>query len=324
MDKKILEIGLPRIRNGQDYAFPAAILASDKSFENWYLSNTIQIYSMLKNNRYKISYYYLGLDPNPTRYMPFFDYQILEMNFVKNSFDSIIDFTIAMIDMNYYCFTILNEFYLPCKDSYNVQEFEHGVLVYGYDKEKQNIYISGYNKSDYFGLDVISFDEYKAAFIHTKRNDDIVCMKRNTFEYKLDLNILKDLLYDFINSCNTSLKYRMLRNPMNNCSWGIEAFKCVIDMSSKTLNYRYFFTIYEYVLIMIERMNVCKEVLNVDLHTEINVCSEISRKFYHLLLISLKSNFKEFSDDKFLGLQNKLNDYLSEFKSVLLNFYTKI
>ncbi|WP_242356940.1 hypothetical protein [Hungatella effluvii] len=324
MNKKVLKIGLPPVRNGQDYAFPAAILSSDISFRNWYLSNLIQIYSIPVNNRFKISYYYLGLNPNPTKYMPFFDYQVLEMNFVKKAFNSIIDFTIAMIDMDYYCFMILNEYYLPCKDSYMTQKFEHGVLVYGYDLENQNIYISGYNKSDYFGFDTISFSEYESAFLYTKRNESIICMKRNSFEYDFDLCLMKGLLKDFIYSYNTSLNYRMIRNPLTNCNWGIEAFKDIMDISVKTLNYRYFYTIYEYTLIMLERLNICQKVDNVDLSSEIVACTGISRKFYSLLLTSLKSNFKEFNDNKLLRVQKQLENYLSEFKIVLLNFYNKI
>lgn len=324
MRKKVLHIELPNIRYNQDYAFPSAVLASDVSYRNWYLSNMIQLYCFLKYDKFEFSYFYLGLDQNPIKYMPFFDRQMVEMNFIKKSYGSIVDFVIAMIDMDYYCFMILNEYYIPGKDTYMTQNFEHGVMVYGYDLDNKKIYISGYNKSKNFGFDIISFSEFESSFVHTKRNENIICFRRNLFVYDLDVSLMKGLLKDFIDSTNTSLEYRMIQNPMDNCIWGIEACRCIMDDSSNTLNYKDFYTIYEYVLIMVERMKACEDILNVDLNIEVTACSEISQKFYRLLLISLKSNYKEFSNNRLLNIQKQLNDYLNELKAVLFNFYNKI
>ena len=278
----------------------------------------IQIYCFPKQNRLLYSYFYLGLEPNPIQYMPFFDRQMVEMNFLKRNF-SLIDFVIAMIDMDYYCFLILNEFYLPCKDSYQRQSFEHGVMVYGYDAEKQTIFISGYNKSHYFGFDTISFSEFEEAFLHTK-NENIICFRRNSFEYDFDVDLMKKLINDFCDSTNTSLNYRMLQNPMKNCYWGIDACKHIISSTDKVLNYKDFYTIYEYITLMIERIDVCSMTLDIDLHQESKYCMRISKELYLLLLHALKSNFREYNADKIHIIQTKLNGYMNELKDVLSAF----
>ena len=123
---------------------------------------------------------------------------------------------------------------------------------------------------------------------------------------------MKKLINDFCDSTNTSLNYRMLQNPMKNCYWGIDACKHIISSTDKVLNYKDF----EYITLMIERIDVCSMTLDIDLHQESEYCMRISKELYLLLLHALKSNFREYNADKIHIIQTKLNGYMNELKEI--------
>lgn len=84
-----------------------------------------------------------------------------------------------MIDSGYYVTNTLYEYYLKSRKAYMNYDFEHGILIYGYDDEKQQIYTAGFDSTGSFRQHEISFDIYNEGFDNTKRNFRISCFRRN-------------------------------------------------------------------------------------------------------------------------------------------------
>lgn len=98
-------------------------------------------------------------------------------------------------------------------------------------KIRSSLCISLLNDSDFyftttineksFNFHKIKYNDFELAFHNTKRNSRSSRFRRNSLIYELDIELKKDLLKDYIYSKNTSLKYRMIQNPLNNCYWGV-------------------------------------------------------------------------------------------------------
>ena len=144
--KTILSIEKPLILYNQDYAFPAAMMSSDKSFQNWLYSNAIQLYYINDRKNFNLSYFYLGIDPNPLAVIPLLRCQSIDLKVVKGSGITAISFVRDMINNGYYITCLLNEYYVKCRQAYNTRKFEHGNMIYGFDDEKHQIFLAGFNE----------------------------------------------------------------------------------------------------------------------------------------------------------------------------------
>lgn len=320
MNTKILHIGEPIVRFDQDYAFPSSAMSGDISYENWILSNAIQMYFIPSRYKFNISYFYLGLEPNPLPYIPLFEHQCLKMNLIKQSMPSIIDYIKLLINSNYYFTTTVNEYYLSSRPSYLKENFEHGIMVFGYDDIYEEIYSAGYDKTKLFNFHKIKYKDFELAFQNTSRNSRSRSFRRNSLIYELDIWLIKELVNDYINSYNTSLKYRMVQNPLNNCYWGVEACRHIMDNSETNLDERYFYTLFEYSKLMGKRIEKVYKIIDYKDGKElIKENNSLTVKFKNLLSLSIKYNFKT-SPVKYLEIKNKLNELLDMEIELLLKF----
>ena len=311
MDKKILAIGEPIVKFNQDYAFLTSTMCSDPSFNNWLMNNAIQIYSSPQNRGCNLTFFYLGSESNPINNIPLFDHQIVKMDFLKQSSLTLTEFTELMIESDYYVTNTLDEFFLKNRFSFQKEHFEHGILIYGYDSLAKQIFTAGYDNSAHFQRSSISYEDYNLAFESTTRNSRISCFKRNSKQYKLDPQLVKQLLGEFINSKNTSLHYRALQEPLVNCYWGIDAFTQLTDST----DIRCFFFLYEYIMLMGKRAK-CFGLYDLEERFK-----KLSEQATIILNITLKSIFKKDPTNSRLLRLNTLIQCLME---LLIEFYEEI
>lgn len=311
MDKKILSIGNPIIKYNQDYAFLTSTMHSDISFHNWLLSNAIQVYYVPENRGCNLTLFYLGIEPNPINNIPLFDHQIVKMDFLKKSSMTLIEFTELMIKENYYVTNTLDEYYIETRFSYQKKHFEHGILIYGFDSQSEQIFTAGYDNSSHFQCSSIPYNIYNLAFRSTKRNSRISCFRRNDKYYEVDKKLIKQLLNELINSYNTSLHYRALQNPLTDCYWGMNAFRQIVNSN----DIRNFSMLYEYILLMAKRVSYFGLE---DLEEQLNKLSEKARIVINLTIKSrIMKNLPK-------SRKRVLQDLLTDLEEILFEFYNRL
>lgn len=320
--EKILNFESPWIRFDQDYAFPSAVMSSDQSYRNWVYSNMLQMYYIKERALFNISYFYLGRDPNPIAYIPLVDYQQIHKRLLNRMEVNAIKFLHSMIDAEYYIACLMDEFYIPGRKSYQKKHFSHGIMTYGYDDEKELVYIAGYGTNGHFGSQTISYSDFVNAFWNVTREDDYIsCFKRNDISYDLDITLMKDLLYDYIYSLNTSERLRMVQNPLTNCSWGIDACGHILsENKTDKMDTRYFYTIYEYMKLMNERYSVLSKRNRTDAPDLKFNLDNLEKQLYLLLISAIKYNLKA-SLKLHHYIMNRLQEIMEEERIVLEDFY---
>lgn len=179
---------------------------------------------------------------------------------------------------------------------------------------------SGYTKQ--FRNHVLSYENYSMAFDRVQREEDFCsCFKRNNQEYHLDVELIKDLLGDFIYSRNTSKKLRMVQNPLENCHWGLEACEHIVDDCNEGFDLRYFYALSEYVMLMKQRVQRVTEELLISDQGLYEKLVDLEKKFRLLLNLTIKYNVQKQALDHVEVVKNKLNELLAEEKEILLVFY---
>ncbi len=289
--RKVLPVGSAKVKFSQDYAFITSTMYSDESFQNWILNNLIQVYYTPKKyheNKYELSFYYMGIEVNPINNIPLFDHQVIKMNLIKECKINILNLTKKLLDEDYYVTNTLDEFYLSIRSSYKKEHKEHGILIYGYDDYTRMIYTAGYDARGHFNCNCIPYDIYTVSFQNTQRNSRISCFRRNSFKCDIDIELIKDLLKDFYKSFNTSTRYRMIRNPIEDSVWGLNAFSKLCDEKDE----KYYYMLYEYVMLMKMRAN---KFMLFDIEEKLNDLNKEAQILQNLLL---KSYFnKEYRSD---------------------------
>ena len=314
----------PIIKYCQDYAFPAAALSSDTSFQNWIYTNAVQLYYIKDRKRFNISYFYLGYDPNPIDKIPLIKCQSIDLKILKSATCSAISFVKEMITNGYYITCLLNEYYINNKNAYQKEKFEHGNMIVGYDDKEQLVYIVGFDKERKFTTNAISFNSFEKAFYEINRESDFgCCFKRNKRNYEFDKILFKELLYDFLNSQNTSEHFRMIQAPLTNCFWGIEACWHILDDAFEYIDYRYVYTLYEYICIMERRLcffpDSCKcKIEKYHLRYKLE---KLKEGFHLLLLLAIKINMRGSTKKDIDKMHNLLGNLLHTEMTVLQELY---
>ena len=208
--KKILQIGTPLITSYADIAPTMAILASDEKFNPWIYNNLNNIVYRcdVSSGTFYDEYY-------PKRgclfeQIPFFDCNKIDRRFINLLCDNFVEIIIKSIQDDRYIFTAIDNFYNPNSHAYNREHFHHEALIYGYDDEIHEVYISDFYNGNKYNFYKISFDDinkaYKMLEITNEKEDypyTYVLNIKKSYDYtELNTNVafIKQGFYDFINS----------------------------------------------------------------------------------------------------------------------------
>ena len=148
---KKLQITNPQITSYGGIANMLAILESYSETYSWIYSNFLQmIYYQNKENDYLHdmtgSLYELesGLKYLPLyTYCPYFYVRSLNKDILFLN-ENVIDYIINLLDKEYYFIGWINFYFIKASKDYNQNNFEDGVLIYGYNLASQILYCSGF------------------------------------------------------------------------------------------------------------------------------------------------------------------------------------
>ncbi|ETT65451.1 hypothetical protein C173_20526 [Paenibacillus sp. FSL R7-277] len=234
MSRNVLPISKPLVKCYLYDACPLSILANTEDYLDWFYSNYIQLFcskNILEDGYLFLEFY----GKNQAFTSPWLKNQHLSGCTLAKTQQDIIKFIIGHIDLGYYFYGHLDDFYVPFRMDHRKHHFLHDLMIYGYDEEKSIFMVIAYDKNALFDHFEISFDTFKQGFLQgysINKNipywhDWVYLFKFNNHgQYNFDLKLVEELLHDYLFGINTSEKHRASSNPWSNenKAFGMEVY----------------------------------------------------------------------------------------------------
>lgn len=223
----------------------------------------------------------------------------------------IISFIETQILEGFYVYTYLDEYYTVFLQK---QHLCHDISIYGFDRDKKELYVIGFNEVFTYTKYVIDYETFYKAY---KAGLDL----SNKFEpegginyligimpdfdlekvHKINIeNMLSDL-FDYLNCINTSKKFitsdpnfKMYSDENNH--YGIVVYDMLIEYietssNLEVLDYRIFHAMYEHKNLMSKRLHYLKEEIKYPLTSDdISKVDDIADQFNKIRFKVLKHN----------------------------------
>ena len=215
----------PYIISYQNHAYYLGILSTCEHFEDYFFCNFINLYYH-QNTRIKLNIVTETWYPCESYF--------LYNKFTYNTLPDLLNrdnerFAQLMIDMlcsDYYILGKINEYYVPKRPGYKREYEEHDFLVYGFDKEKKEFNLIGYNDQKQYQESMISFEELQKGIFSFKSINWIDFLKINKdYRFAFKLENLKILLNDYLQSKNSYAKGTYCKYEGEPCTFGINAIE---------------------------------------------------------------------------------------------------
>lgn len=292
MKSNVLSTIVPPITGLVDEAYPLVVALSHPRPWPWFYSNYIQM--AFKNDDlmgYNVRFYktdHRGIMWDTLN--PWINYNIMNVNFLKSLNMGIIDFIVQSIDNGFYMSVFLDRYYLPGIRNYQKSHMTHEAMVFGYDLEKEQIYLIEYQET-YLKEFIVTFAEFIDAYDNSdlSRYEDIHLMKFDTQRhYEFDLVNISEQLQDYLSSQNTSERYRINSNPVYSplVSFGLDIYndlRFLLEYNHLKYDIRVFNSIWEHKKVMKDRVQYMADQGYVDGIAELVLpCKEIEDKSYLL------------------------------------------
>ncbi|EPR07708.1 hypothetical protein [Ruminiclostridium papyrosolvens] len=329
-----LELNQPPINCYLHHAYPLTVAMSHKDFNSWFFSNYIQL-------QINVKYYFLNFFTYPicgnSILSPLIDYKILDLEFIYKSNTNIIDFIKSSLNLGYYVMTYTDEFFIPHRVSYMKKHFRHEIMIYGYNLDNSLFHVIGYNDTGTYYPSCVSFSEFENSFLNSiKKTNDIILMKAkdNTSyrpSYEFDMENVKNLLFDYIFSKNTSFNLRTIGTP-NNLVYGISVYDQLIKYyenilkndSEEECDIRHFHLLYEHKKTMVSRLEYFVEKKYIDTKNNfINIFYKLENEALNNRNILIKYNITK-NKNKINTVIESLHEMYKEEKKTIEDLLTGI
>ena len=229
---KCLPVVYPPISSYPGIANPMSFLwvHKDKVLP-WLCDRYIQL--IIRPDHYSPGDFYEHADTDnfirPNELCPF--YGLMRNNQTTAHFDKFTDYIEYNIDHEYYLEACLDNFYLSCShDFYQKSHLRiHPTFIYGYDKEKQVIYIADFYENGKYIQTTATYDEINKSIEGI--DYFIWSYKYQNCNYELNLNLLKLYLSDFLNSTDSFHKFEFSAPSYNhNALFGLDYYQYAHDV----------------------------------------------------------------------------------------------
>lgn len=330
MKRKQLPIKFPAIYGHPDHAYFQAIAATDeKNYKYWILNNFIQTHC----NKYASDNIYFDFMHTYT-ICPFVDIQLVWNDIFSAYVNDINTYILHAIDLNYYVYLAVDEYYTAFSSAYKTNTFNHGILIYGYNIEdtcfNAMVYTDSGPKIDY----KMPFKECSDAFYgftsnpFNRNNMIIRLLKRKYPEYMFCIETVTTQLHDYLNSTDSSMFNEYFESHHKEPRvYGLKVnetlIKCLRTRSPEDdseITIRDFHILWEHKKCMLERIQYLEQ------HNYIN--SELSVSYASIEKLSLiirnsvvkynLANKKGKSVSKIIDLMLELTDKESSVLNLLL------
>ncbi|GIQ71279.1 hypothetical protein DUZ99_13005 [Xylanibacillus composti] len=227
--KRQLPIAEPPIQGFLHHAYTLTIGAHYPEFYPWFYSNYIQLrcYRDIPNNMHHdyLNFYNYDLAKD---LFPWLTVEKISREVFAKGFGDIASFICECLDSDYYLYLFLDKYFLPERDEYQTRHFIHDHFIYGYDRDERLFDFIGFDTRGLFRRSPIAFEDLDSAFRHADPRHSwqsyLFIMKYNpNYRSALDLQLVIDLLDDYLQSRNTSERFRMYKQPID-AAFGMDVY----------------------------------------------------------------------------------------------------
>jgi hypothetical protein len=248
----------PYAKTFQHTALPISALTGEREDNELYILNTFtQVYC-----RGSAAKFYAPI----FTYWKFVVYELIRKKWFDSSKLELIDTLKHSIDNGLYVYTSVDLKYIPNRTSYMKENYKNDLLVYGYDDE--SLFILGYDDKQMYVTTKVTYPDFISAF-----NSEIcehvsltIFKSRQSYVNKIDVKLNAELITDYVNSTNTSLKHAIYEpiNPNINV-WGINAFDVLLKrlLTEGVGDIRDFDLLYQHKRLMMDRIKALATVADI-------------------------------------------------------------
>lgn len=169
------------------------------------------------------------------------------------------DYAEFSINNGYGLQACLDRYYISFAREYKKKHNIHATFIYGYDRDKQEMYIADFWNGGGYEHITISYDELNAAM----NNDGIVNMfKSYDAEYEIDLKLMKRYFEDYYYGRDSFGLYAASNKDYNRTAiFGLKYYDYIFDFwigkntPQGNLDYRLFHLLYDHKVLMDIRLN---------------------------------------------------------------------
>ncbi|MCG8499904.1 MAG: hypothetical protein MJB12_05785 [Firmicutes bacterium] len=249
-------------------------------------------------------------------------HQRIDLTFMMNHWQSIVDFTIDSINGGWYVYMLLDQYFIPESELGDGTHFAHKNFFYGYEKTKKLFYIADHFDEGKYGFKTVGFSnmlkafdsvtkgaEYRAFrqsskdsfYLHSFR-DLCYLIKLNDHDYSFNKQLLEDYLSDYFYSTNRFQFYH--HYSFNKMIYGLDTYACLIEYINDThdtnidsIDYRIFTMLKDHKNLMLLRLAYLKANHYKDRHSQLEkvivMYKDILTKSNMILNLILKLNFSK-------------------------------
>lgn len=272
----------PLITSWQWHATLFSILSEDDNAKKWIYSNYIQLRS------FKVEEIFTGDEilfadmipgTSSLKACPYLVTSLMTKSQIECYCGDIVDFIIKTLDLGGYVYGVFDE--AKILSDYSVDyKFPHELFIYGYNRDKKYFYTGDFTFKERYSHNTVSFEELRKGYDAISPDEDhmfrddymghrgLYVIFKNTENpvYEVDIEFIKESIFEYLNSVNTKKKYRMLRNVHDNTTYGISVLDAVYDrlmeqvnMEEPDFDIRAIHVLYDHKKLMYERIKYLME-----------------------------------------------------------------
>lgn len=271
--KIILPVANPIIDCYPNYGAFLSILQNHEMAKPWIVSNFIQLEcpnDMEQNTRMD---FYMG-SPYFISVCPWILLQRIRKDMIQLKWsNNISHFVREALLQGYYVFLMVDQFFIPASSAYQKYHRIHELFIYGYDDVEEVFYISDNFQNGQYIRGICSFTDLNYSYIDLSKSKDlgqelIYLLSFNNFgQFDINLEVLKELLSDYLFSINSSQKNNLLNQPLKK-EWvyGLECYVHLIHYLKhimpkvNQLDIRPFYVLKNHKTMMIERLMYLSQI----------------------------------------------------------------
>ncbi|PQP83352.1 hypothetical protein C0Q44_01125 [Paenibacillus sp. PCH8] len=324
MSKNVLKLGDPVISTYTSYGTLTSIM--NEELWPWIFNNFIQI-------RYAYDWGIFSFDSH--QYLlgtcPGISFYNLPQEMVISKWGtSLKDVITEAIDMGYYLYIYADRYYIASTDYYQREHLMHEVLVYGYDLDRNLIYIADNLEDGKFVQVTCALDELEEGY--WTMSDEYSFWTEVRFLKPIE-NINYGIYVDQIisgmeNYLNSSETFNLIRDQ--EYDFGMQAIQRIFTeiensaLAGEALDSRVFHLLYEHKLLMELRLTYLMEKAYMEPDVSfVELSTQLKQDYFKLRNIVLKYNITR--DARTLGkISERLQENLTKEKAFITSFILRL
>lgn len=261
---KINSMTSPKLSFNQMEANVLAITEKKDNINQWIYNNFIHL--MVAENAHWGCFLF---DKDIWEDCPWIKKSVLDRDVINLHYKRITDYIMDCINRDKYVYMFIVRKYINNYEIRTDNKACHDIFIYGYDEQKEILYIADFFKNGKYELATCSFIEFENAYYAFEKEfyDGLggvweVKVSEKEVKYEFSPQMVKHSLMDYLKGIYPHSKYRYFTNDMQNYKFGIDVYEVLIkhcenikEKKENRVDFRIFDLMYEQKNLMVERID---------------------------------------------------------------------